>query len=303
MKGAIRRHGPDSAQADIWRQERAVALYKLERYAEAEPEFAALIGRAQSLGDDDLARDARRWHAYSLYHLGRLEDTAAEYRAVADESVRLFGPGHPDAIRFRQAHATILAEMKRYAQAEAELAEVIARRSEAGESGSAAMLEAREQHAAVLYELGHQEARAGIPPERYASAEAELSRVITARTANGETDSATVLKVRAQRAEVLQTMGRLEESHAEWQALAEDHERLHGPDHPDTLLTRVKRAETLRKMGLRDRAVAEYGAVARQQAATLGPDHPDTLLTRHWHDHRLEQDPRPNGNNPAGSSD
>lgn len=300
LRGAVRRHGPDSRQALIWRQERASALYKLERYAEAEPEFAALTASSQSIGDDHLALIAMRGHAYSLCHLGRPEDAEAEYRTVADESDRLLGPEHPDAIRDRQAHANLLAELGRYAEAEKGLAEVIARRTEAGDADNAALLEAREQHAAVLYKLGLQEAKAdaGAPLDRCAEAEKELARVITTRAAAGEADSTTVLKIRAQRAEVLSILGRLEESHAEWQALAEEHTHLLGPNHPDTLLTRVKHAETLRKMGLLERAAAEYGAVARKQAATLGSDHPDTRLTRNWHDHLLQQDPRPNGNNP-----
>lgn len=343
LKGAVRKFGPDSAQALFPRQERAVALfhaghqeeaeaefaaviaawearadggneawldlarqwharalYDLKRYAEAEPELAALAARSQSRGDDDLARDARRWLAHSLYHLGRIEEAEAEYRIVADEDARVLGPGHPDTVRHRQSHAKLLAEMERYDEAEKTMAWVIGRRAEDGETGSAAMLEARKVHAAVLHELGLQEARTGNPQERYAAAEAELSRVIAARAAAGEADSAVLLNIRGQRAVILDDMGRLEESQTEWRALAEEYRRLHGPGHPDTLLMRLRRADALRNMGLRGRAAAEYGAVARQRAKTLGPDHPDTQLAREWQDRLLRRrKPRPDGSYPV----
>ena len=123
--------------------------------------------------------------------------------------------------------------------------------------------------------------------------------MISARTATGEAGSTAVLEARAQRAGVLGAMGRLEEGHAEYRALAEEYRRLLGPGHPGTLLMRVKRAETLRKMGLDARAAAEYGAVARMRMRTLDPGHPDTLLAREWHDSLLRKEPRPRGTHPV----
>lgn len=176
-RSAARKHGPDSAQALVGRQNRAIALFRgghraeaeaefaaviagwesmtdggdetrldlarqwhartlqeLKRYAEAEPALAALTASAKSRGDGDLARDARRWRAHALYNLGRVEEAEAEYRTVADEDARVLGPVHPEALRHRQAHARLLAELERYHEAETELADVIARRTEAGDT-------------------------------------------------------------------------------------------------------------------------------------------------------------------------
>lgn len=293
--------GGDEAHLERARQWHARVLYELKRYEEAEPELAALAagGQGAGSGDEDPARDARRWHAHSLYHLGRLDDAEAEYREVASESDRVLGPDHPESVHRRHIHGKLLAATERYPEAEAELAEVIARRTAAAEAAdSADVLEARELHATVLYELGLREARAGgVPLEQYAAAEAELAEVITARTAAGNSDPADVLKIREQRAVIMDAMGRLEETHTELRALAEEHRRLHGPAHPDKLRMREARAETLRKLGLRSRAAAEYGAIARQRAMTLGPDHPDTRRVRECQDVLLRRKkPRLRGN-------
>jgi tetratricopeptide (TPR) repeat protein len=75
-------------------------------------------------------------------------------------------------------------------------------------------------------------------------------------------------------------LGRWEEAHQVHHAVAAEHDRLLGPDHPDTLASRYEVAFTLNHTGRPADALREYTHVADSRERILGPDHPDTLTAR-----------------------
>ncbi|MFD0209624.1 tetratricopeptide repeat protein [Streptomyces hirsutus] len=56
--------------------------------------------------------------------------------------------------------------------------------------------------------------------------------------------------------------------------------RIHGPDHPDTLVSRDNLAGTYEAAGDLTRAIPLYEATLADRERVLGPDHPDTLTSR-----------------------
>ena len=59
-----------------------------------------------------------------------------------------------------------------------------------------------------------------------------------------------------------------------------DHERVLGPDHPDTLLSRNNLALAYRAAGRLDEAISLHEQALAARERVLGPDHPDTLRSR-----------------------
>ncbi|MBN6034056.1 FxSxx-COOH system tetratricopeptide repeat protein [Amycolatopsis sp. 195334CR] len=60
----------------------------------------------------------------------------------------------------------------------------------------------------------------------------------------------------------------------------DSHQRLHGPDHPATLLSRNNLASAYESAGDLDRAIPLYQATLAERERVLGPDHLHTLLSR-----------------------
>ncbi|MEJ2853316.1 MULTISPECIES: tetratricopeptide repeat protein [unclassified Saccharothrix] len=60
----------------------------------------------------------------------------------------------------------------------------------------------------------------------------------------------------------------------------DSHQRLHGPDHPDTLTSRNNLAGAYRAAGDLGRAIPLLGATLTDRQRVLGSDHPDTLTSR-----------------------
>ena len=58
-----------------------------------------------------------------------------------------------------------------------------------------------------------------------------------------------------------------------------DHERILGPDHPETLLSRNNLAIAYQGAGRVDEAITLYEQTLAARERVLGPDHPDTLAT------------------------
>ena len=58
------------------------------------------------------------------------------------------------------------------------------------------------------------------------------------------------------------------------------HERVLGPEHPDTLTTRASLAAWTGGAGDAAAARDQYAALLSLRARVLGPGHPDTLTTR-----------------------
>ncbi len=75
-------------------------------------------------------------------------------------------------------------------------------------------------------------------------------------------------------------LGRWEEAGEIHRAVAEERERLLGPDHPDTLASRYESAFTLSRTGHAAEALRAYKRVAEARIRVLGADHADTLAVR-----------------------
>ncbi|MFE0799990.1 tetratricopeptide repeat protein [Streptomyces sp. NPDC058812] len=75
-------------------------------------------------------------------------------------------------------------------------------------------------------------------------------------------------------------LGRWEEAGEVHRAVADERERLLGPDHPDTLASRYEAAFTLSRTGHATDALRAYKRVAEARIRVLGPDHADTLAVR-----------------------
>ncbi|MFE9057996.1 serine/threonine-protein kinase [Streptomyces mutabilis] len=75
-------------------------------------------------------------------------------------------------------------------------------------------------------------------------------------------------------------LGRWEEAREIHRAVAEERERLLGPDHPDTLASRYETAFTLSRTGHAADALRAYKRVAEARIRVLGADHADTLAVR-----------------------
>ncbi|GAA1747066.1 FxSxx-COOH system tetratricopeptide repeat protein [Nonomuraea bangladeshensis] len=78
----------------------------------------------------------------------------------------------------------------------------------------------------------------------------------------------------------LQSLGRLEEAEAEARAVWQVRARVLGEEHPDTLTSRGNFATVLRDLGRLGEAEAEARVVWQVQARVLGEEHPDTLTSR-----------------------
>ncbi|MFE1027927.1 tetratricopeptide repeat protein [Streptomyces sp. NPDC058818] len=75
-------------------------------------------------------------------------------------------------------------------------------------------------------------------------------------------------------------LGRWEEAGEVHRAVADERERLLGPDHPDTLASRYEVAFTLSRTGRAADALRAYKRVAEARIRVLGTDHADTLAVR-----------------------
>ncbi|MEU6881482.1 serine/threonine-protein kinase [Streptomyces sp. NPDC046712] len=75
-------------------------------------------------------------------------------------------------------------------------------------------------------------------------------------------------------------LGRWEEAADVHSSVAEDRERVLGPDHPDTLTSRYEVGFTLSRLGRPADALRAFARVTEARERVLGPDHADTLAAR-----------------------
>ncbi|WP_329124148.1 serine/threonine-protein kinase [Streptomyces sp. NBC_01353] len=75
-------------------------------------------------------------------------------------------------------------------------------------------------------------------------------------------------------------LGRWEEAEDVHRSVAEDRERVLGPDHPETLTSRYELGFTLSRLARPADALRAFARVAEARERVLGPDHADTLAAR-----------------------
>ncbi|MFD7321756.1 tetratricopeptide repeat protein [Streptomyces sp. NPDC059875] len=75
-------------------------------------------------------------------------------------------------------------------------------------------------------------------------------------------------------------LGRWDEAEDVHRSVAQDRERVLGPDHPETLASRYELGFTLSRLGRPADALRAFARVAEARERVLGPDHADTLAAR-----------------------
>jgi serine/threonine protein kinase len=113
------------------RNDRAVLLFELSRFAEAEGEARALLGDVRSaLGrHDPLTLTTLGTLGVSLKNLGRNAEAEAILRELFVASRKQLGPDHPETARTQNNLAGTLIELGRTAEAEEMLRDLIERRT------------------------------------------------------------------------------------------------------------------------------------------------------------------------------
>ncbi len=115
---------------------------------------------------------------------------------------------------------------------------------------------------------------------KLAEAETMLRRALAGHARAAPDDLATRTSVRNNLAIVTAMQGRPEDALGEFQAVLDDRRRLHGLEHPVTLLTQENVAYTLADLGRHDEAAALYEETIAADIRVLGPKHPETLRAR-----------------------
>ncbi|MEV4055187.1 tetratricopeptide repeat protein [Amycolatopsis sp. NPDC049688] len=74
--------------------------------------------------------------------------------------------------------------------------------------------------------------------------------------------------------------GHVGTAHGYFTRACDSYERIHGVDHPNTLIARNNLAGAYESAGDLERAIPLYNAILAVRERVLGPDHPDTLISR-----------------------
>jgi tetratricopeptide (TPR) repeat protein len=207
--------------------------------------------------------------ALVVHDLGRLDEAAAEDRAVLAARQRVLGADHPDTLASRSNLADVLRDLGQLDEAAAEIRAILAARQRELGADHPDTLASRGNLADVLRDLG-----------RLDEAAAEIRAILVIRQLELGPDHPDTLTSRSNLAGVLHDLGRLDEAATEDRTVLTIRERELGPDHPDTLTSRGNLAGVLRDLGRLDEAEAEIRAVLAARQRVLGPDHPDSLASR-----------------------
>jgi tetratricopeptide (TPR) repeat protein len=229
----------------------------------ADPVVRAAIDAAEPADTDSLASTA---HTQGRYRLAEYAWRRA-YRAKANNLA--IGPEHPDTLTSRNNLATVLRDLGKLAEAEAEHRVVLDIRTRVLGPEHPDTLTSRSNLAVVLRRLG-----------RFEEAETEHRAVLEAAIRELGPEHRTTLSSRSNLAVVLSSLDRFEEAEAEFRAVLEARTRVIGPEHPATLGSRDNLALALRDLGCFEESEFEHRAVFEIRTRVLGPEHPDTLTGR-----------------------
>jgi tetratricopeptide (TPR) repeat protein len=225
-------------------------------------------------GDDELARVLLSLRFWTLYHLNKLGDSAAQAIAVGEPLVsdfeRVLGLDHPDTLTARDS----LAAAHQAAGRSAEAIPLYERTLAACERLLGA------DHPRTLKSRGNLAAACG-DAGRIAEAIPLLERTLVGRERALGTDHPDTLNTRRNLANAYHDAGRVAEAIPLLEKILADQERMLVPDHPDALTTLNNLAAAYRDAGWVAEAIPllEHTLAARERL--VGADHPSTLTTRH----------------------
>ena len=228
-----------------------------------EPVVRAAIDTGDQADADSLALTA--------YTQGRYPLAERAYRQACEAKSRnpRLGAEHTDTLASRDKRATVLRDLGRLAEAEAEHRAVGQIRARVLGAEHPDTLLSRDNLGAVLRGTG-----------RLEEAEAEHRSVLDIRVTVLGPEHRDTMESRNNLALTLRDLGRLEEAETEQRTVQEICARVLGAEHPDTLAGRNNLALVLRDVGRFEDAEAEHRAVAEICARVLGAEHPDTLTSR-----------------------
>jgi eukaryotic-like serine/threonine-protein kinase len=122
--------GPDHLDSIDAHENHALTLAMLDRVAEAEAEMASVVEKyTAGRGSDAATLRSRTSQAVYLSTLGRLAESEAAWRGLAEAKGRVLGADHADTILAREALAAALYDQRRLQEAAAEYGEVAALRA------------------------------------------------------------------------------------------------------------------------------------------------------------------------------
>ncbi|MFJ6753095.1 tetratricopeptide repeat protein [Streptomyces sp. NPDC091266] len=278
---------------------------EVARHHEADPHDA------RTAASGDRAAAGRFADGQRLAGLGRWEEAAEVYRAVAEEREQLLGRDHPDALAAHLETATALGELGRHFEAHQICAAVLADRERTLGPDHRDTLSCRHLLACGLRRLGRledsramacavAEARARVLGARHAETLATRFEIACVLGQLGKWDQALEVcqEVAAARAEVLGPghpdtlatrydvgiglgrLGRNAEALELYRDLVTARTHTQGADDPETLRARQSLGVSLGRLGRWEDALIEARSVATARARVLGADHPDTLVSR-----------------------
>ncbi|GAA1101771.1 hypothetical protein GCM10009577_25030 [Streptomyces javensis] len=289
-------------------------LYDAGRLEAAAEESRTLLDAwDRRMGGDHRTEVLSRRQVYGrvLVDLGRPEEAAREFRAVAAGRLELDGPRHVRTVTPRVWLAVALRRHGLYDEAEAELRSVVedCRSAESdvddalltAEFALGELLDARQRNeeAEALWRELVERTSAGLKPwnwrirrarrnrihrlralSRYAEAAAELDTLVEETVGTlGKWHDDSLIAQRL-RAFLLEDQGRYDEARPIYRDLLEQQIPVFGEDHSNVLSTRYCLATSMRLAGLNEEALAEYTDVLDDWLRVLGPDKQSTLMTR-----------------------
>jgi tetratricopeptide (TPR) repeat protein len=247
-------------------------------------QVAALQDTAGPAGEagGELAGAMLRLRSWALYYLAVLGDSAPQAisagEAVAADSARMLGPGHPDTLASWDNLAIACQEAGRTAEAIRLHERALAGRVRALGPEHPDTLASRNNLAIACQQVG-----------RTAEAIRLHERALAGRVRVLGPEHPDTLASRNNLALACQQMGWAAEAITSFKRALAGRERVLGPEHPDTLASRNGLAAACQEVGWAAEAIALFEQTLAGRVRVLGPGHPDTLASRNNLGHAYQE--------------
>jgi len=223
----------------------------------------ALSGQERALGRDhpETLATAQALGA-ALTELGRSAEAQALHEDVTERRTRALGGGHQETMISRNRTADALRAAGRFEEAAVLFRELVRAADDAYGAGSDEAAIARNNLAATEFQLGHAEEAA------------ELFRAVLATVADKPGQESFAAVMRNNLATVLFELEEYHEADGLLRHSVAECERIHGPDHPDTIRSVANLARLLAVDGNRAEAARLTRRCLSHYEDRLPPSHP-----------------------------
>ena len=238
-------------------------------------QVAALQATAGPAGEADgkLAGMMLRLRSWALYHLAALGDSApqaiAAGEAVAADSARALGPGHPDTLAAWNNLAIACQQVGRAAEAVRLHEQALAGRVRALGPGHPDTLASRNNLAIACQQMGWAD-----------EAITSFRRALAGRERMLGPGHPDTLASRNGLAAAYLEVGWADQSIALFEQVLAGRVRARGPGHPDTLASRNNLGHAYQEVGRVPEAIALFEQALAAGTRALGPGHPTTVSSR-----------------------